>query len=288
MTIDGGLTWTNQDTGGAAYNLLSIHFPNATSNVGYAVGDSGIILKTNDYGITWTDISLDTIDSFDAVFFTDENDGFIVGDSGDIHQTSDGGNTWTTYDITTEEVSINSITFTTTQIGYAVGADGSIFRTDDGGQTWYKDNNSNDKIGKINSNSKPDLNHIFFIDENNGWIVGDNGTIYYTKTGGGGFVNVESETKPIRFILSQNYPNPFNPMTTIEYRIPNDSDVTIQIFDLNGKLINTIVNNFRRNGTYKVNWYGRDSSNNLVGSGIYIYRLRSNSVELSRRMILIK
>ncbi len=286
MTIDGGQSWTLQDTGGADGNLYSVHFPNAGSNVGYAVGTSGTILATNDYGITWSDISLNSPINFDDVFFTDENNGYMVGEH-NIYKTTDGGNNWTEQPHYGE--AFTSITFTDENNGFVVGKNNAIYQTNDAGNSWTNINSGNEKISKLNTNVKPDLNHIFFIDKNEGWIVGDNSTIYYTENGGeGGFVNVESDSKPNGFMLAQNYPNPFNPSTTIEFSIPIESDVTLEIFNLLGQKVYETIFQSAKEGNHKMQWYGRDNKGFALSSGIYIYTIKAGGFYQTKKMVLLR
>jgi hypothetical protein len=83
--------------------------------------------------------------------------------------------------------------------------------------------------------------------------------------------------------LFQNYPNPFNPTTTIRYGIPEDGNVTIEIFDILGQRVKTVVNEFQRTGRYEV----RLNSTGLA-SGVYIYQLRVNEFITSKKMVLIR
>jgi len=88
---------------------------------------------------------------------------------------------------------------------------------------------------------------------------------------------------PSEFTLYQNYPNPFNPVTTIEYYIPKEAKVSLEVFDLLGSKVSTIVNEIKTAGSYAVKF---DSSK--LSSGIYIYRLLFHGMTLSRKMIVIK
>ena len=88
---------------------------------------------------------------------------------------------------------------------------------------------------------------------------------------------------PTKFSLSQNYPNPFNPTTTIEYAIPEDSDVKLSVYDISGHLVETLVDEYHQAGQYDIKWNASKYS-----SGIYIYRLESSYGIYSRKMVLIK
>lgn len=88
------------------------------------------------------------------------------------------------------------------------------------------------------------------------------------------------------FEVFQNYPNPFNPSTKIDYQIPRAGDVSIQIYNINGELVKTLINAHQSAGRYSIVWDGRSSS--PVASGIYIYRVLYGSSVLSRKMLLLK
>lgn len=95
--------------------------------------------------------------------------------------------------------------------------------------------------------------------------------------------DVRSDVQPTQFSLSQNYPNPFNPSTVIEYAIPATSQVTVQVFDMMGRLVATLVNETQAAGRHSVNF---DASN--LASGMYIYRLSTGSYQETKRMVLLK
>ena len=80
-----------------------------------------------------------------------------------------------------------------------------------------------------------------------------------------------------------NYPNPFNPSTTIHYHIPIDSYVTIDVYDINGQRVKTLVDTNMEAGTHKILFKGRNLS-----SGLYFYRIRTEQYEMTKKMILVK
>ena len=88
---------------------------------------------------------------------------------------------------------------------------------------------------------------------------------------------------PQEFILNQNYPNPFNPSTNISYSIPVSSFVTLKVFDITGKAIVTLVNEYKQNGSYQVTFNGINLS-----SGVYYFRLKSGEWKKKKKMLLIK
>lgn len=100
--------------------------------------------------------------------------------------------------------------------------------------------------------------------------------------------SITNEVITNRYILHNNYPNPFNPSTTIVFEIPKREFVTLQIFNVNGELIKTLLNENLDAGRFEKNWNGKDEYGNQVVSGIYFYRIKAGHFESSRRMILLK
>jgi len=96
---------------------------------------------------------------------------------------------------------------------------------------------------------------------------------------------------PYEFHLNQNYPNPFNPTTIIQYSIPereNNSSVKLEINNIQGKLVRTLVSEIQTAGNYQIEWDAKDNSGLPVPSGLYLYRLRLNSFVRSKKMLLLK
>jgi len=98
----------------------------------------------------------------------------------------------------------------------------------------------------------------------------------------------EVATIPSSLSLSQNYPNPFNATTIIQYNLPIASDVTIDIYNLLGRRISTIVDEYQTAGYKSVIWNSRNSKGDAVSSGIYFYRLTTSEISFTKQMTLIK
>ena len=88
--------------------------------------------------------------------------------------------------------------------------------------------------------------------------------------------------------LENNYPNPFNPTTSISYNLGQTGNVRLQIFNIRGQLVNTLVDDVQNAGRYTVEWHGIDTNLNPVSSGIYFYRLETMSGTETKRMLLMK
>ena len=93
---------------------------------------------------------------------------------------------------------------------------------------------------------------------------------------------------PDVYVLHQNFPNPFNPSTKIEWELPKNEFVNITIYNSKGEAVKTLVNSFQFSGNKTINWNATDSRDKPVSSGLYIYRLQSNSHSETKKMILLR
>jgi uncharacterized lipoprotein YddW (UPF0748 family) len=96
-------------------------------------------------------------------------------------------------------------------------------------------------------------------------------------------VSVDDQNIPLAFSLEQNYPNPFNPETNIEFSIVNNGFTTLKVYDILGREVKVLVNEFLDKGNYKIMFDGSDLS-----SGIYIYSLNNGSEVIRKKMLLLK
>ena len=97
----------------------------------------------------------------------------------------------------------------------------------------------------------------------------------------------ENEIVTDNYCLS-NYPNPFNPITNISYSINETENVMIEVYNLRGQLVKTLVNEIQETGEYNVVWNGTDNSNKPVSSGVYLYKMKSGNYISTKKMILMK
>lgn len=106
-------------------------------------------------------------------------------------------------------------------------------------------------------------------------------------SGTGGVVQNDIN-KPAVYSLSPNYPNPFNPTTNINFTVPKDGNVKINIYNINGQLVATLVDNFIQSGTYTVTWDGRTNNGTIASSGVYFYQMRAPNFVMTKKMTLMK
>jgi N-acetylmuramoyl-L-alanine amidase len=111
------------------------------------------------------------------------------------------------------------------------------------------------------------------------------GTIYYDDFQNDVVVNVQDEKNqlPTEFVLSQNFPNPFNPTTNINWTLPENGIVSLKIYDMLGKEISTLVNQFMQAGRHSIEFNASS-----LASGVYYYQLKTNNYTSTKKLLLLK
>ena len=277
-TKNGGKDWEDITNGeilfGALYDIFFID-----SLLGWAVGESGeaidvgVIINTIDGGRSWQ-IQLPETLILKAVYFSNNKHGCAVGSNvwweGVILVTNDGGENW--QDMYFPCSWLNDVVFIDDSTGWVVGDYGFIWYTDDGGQTWTQ----------VESGTDVDLNRIVFVDDGSiGYIFGEDNTLLKHNNNDNSIKDYISP--PLQFSLSQNYPNPFNAITTIGYVLPQNSNVRLSIYDITGRLLETLVDQSQIIGYYQVGWNA-----SIYSSGVYIYKIQTDEFQQIKKMLLIK
>jgi uncharacterized protein YdaL len=119
--------------------------------------------------------------------------------------------------------------------------------------------------------------------QDNNENVSSNNSEGLSEKDGLGSVDGIIDKIPVEYNLYQNYPNPFNPQTTIRYALPKDGNVRIVVYDILGRKVTELVNDYKSAGYYKLIW---NTSN--VSSGVYIYQMTSGSFNSVKKMLLLR
>lgn len=98
----------------------------------------------------------------------------------------------------------------------------------------------------------------------------------------------ESPTIPTELVLQQNFPNPFNPSTQISYSLSNAAEVKLTIFNVEGRKVRTLVNEFQTAGRKSIGWNGQDDRHATVSSGVYFLQLSAGAFRETKKMILMR
>jgi hypothetical protein len=99
---------------------------------------------------------------------------------------------------------------------------------------------------------------------------------------------IDAGNMPTAYSLSQNYPNPFNPSTAIEFTLPRWGQVTLEVYDIVGRKVRTLVSEAVTAGTKRVIWDGNNADGATVASGVYFYRIKASDFSETRKMLLLK
>lgn len=120
------------------------------------------------------------------------------------------------------------------------------------------------------------------------WRTKENGTDSRDQLALGETEVLNAGETPTSFGIDQNYPNPFNPTTDINFHLPQQANVQIAVYDMMGRLVDTLVDQQMGAGSYRATWNGRDAAGNQVASGVYLYKINAGSFVASKVMTLLK
>jgi len=124
---------------------------------------------------------------------------------------------------------------------------------------------------------------ILAMDEGGGQVSG-----YEISFGLPTNISIQKQAVPERFSLSKNYPNPFNPSTTIRYGLPKPTNVSLKIYNVNGRLVRTIVDQVQEFGYYSIVWDACNDIGTKMASGIYFYQIITSEFIATEQMLLLK
>ena len=194
-------------------------------------------------------------------------------------RTTNGGVSWDslTYPFAPSGFGARTMKFVSPQTVYVTGEFARIFKSTNGGINWQEQ--------KTFSQILYWLDKMDFCDTNYGMAFGGGGALLRTKTGGEINVGIKqiSREVPEEFNLWQNYPNPFNQSTMFKFQCSMAGIVEIKVFDLLGREVRTLVNEYKHPGTYQISFNAEGFS-----SGVYFYRMKVNGYSKINKLILIK
>jgi Secretion system C-terminal sorting domain len=301
-----GTNWVPVNSGLTNINIYSIIA--AGTNL-YAGTGNGVFLSTNN-GAAWIYKGLtgNLIFALGAI-----GSDIFAGTSGDgVYRSSNSGTNWIQTNTGLTNTAIQSLAASGADL-YA-GTFNGVFRTTNNGANWI---NTGGLAGLIINTVTASGGNIFagssgggiFLTTNSGanWTsvgVGMPNTTINTLIVSGSYifagalsgmvyrrtlsemitsVNMVSSEIPVDFSMSQNYPNPFNPTTNVKIQMPKGGFVKLTVFDISGKEVKILVNEYLGAGTYKIDF---DASQ--YSSGIYFYTMTTAGYSQTRKMVLIK
>jgi len=281
--------WNPVQTG-TTRNLRDFFFT-GNGSTGFLTGDSGTVLYTTNAGLNWTsDFFLQSLTEERINAAIRISDSTFAGIAGNEFIIFSGNEPI----LPVELASFNSVVknnvvtllWMTMQEVNNYGFD--VERSSASGGVKSQTTNEWSKIGFISGNgTSSSLNNYEYTDRN--LVSGKYKYRLKQNDFNSNFkiYNLTNEVTigiPQVFSLSQNYPNPFNPSTTIDYNLPVDGKVSLKVYDLLGREVEVLVNEFVNAGYYSVSF----NKDNAFAGGVYFYRLHSQSFTDTKRMILVK
>lgn len=312
VSTDNGKSWNAVNAGLADTNINALALSGTTLFAGTESG--GIYISTNNGGI-WT-LADDGLTNNQIAAFAVNGTTVVAGayPGGDVFFTTNGGSSWTASTISAFSTGgITSLAVSNTSLFAGTGY-GQIYLTTDQGKDWSESDNG---VGAtiinalcwVGSDLFAGVDNGIFLSRDNGssWTAVDsgltdtyicslyaNGPYLYTGTFMDGvwrrpiaelLTDVKAGGKgiPASFTLYQNYPNPFNPTTTITYDLPVRAHVTIVVYDVLGRRVETLVDGEKQPGHHEVTFNA-----SMLPSGIYFYRLQAGDFSETRKLAFLK
>lgn len=285
-TTNGGTNWFKQKLNTSVSTENNIYSGcMLDENNGWCLNNKPKPWKTTNGGVNWDSTNLG--DNYLAGLLYDIKmfnamTGYCVGSNNRVYKTTNGGATpWSNTSFSSTTIITNYTCEVWSPLEFVVmGTYGTVYYTSNGGSTW------------VNKSNRASINDFY------GSYLAPDGKLYATSllesnifknanmfTVG---IKVISNSMPDKFELMQNYPNPFNPSTNIKYQITNNCFITLKVYDILGKEVGTLVNEYQKAGTYEVPFSINQFSNNQLPSGVYFYKLTAGDYSVTKKMILVK
>lgn len=273
ISSDGGSTWYND---GSALRKYTIQTIVVFDNVLFAaspnnIDDDSYVFRSTNLGNSWELKKTGLPKTRIMSLAINKSKLFAATSDSGVYFSSDQGNSWISRNIGLSNLRAQKIFFVKDNL--LVSTWGGLYISNNFGESW---NSFNDGLENIVANS-------FTIDDSNIYVGTNFGGVYKRKISE--IITHIKSVLPTTYKLEQNYPNPFNPETTIEYQLPTPGLVTLTVYDLLGREVATLVNEFKNAGSYN---YQFSILNYQLASGVYFYRLQSGSYSETKKLVLVK
>lgn len=280
-TSDGGQSWTTIDMSNYMNRIVDAYFFSPDS--GFIAGGDGLdyidihgkLLFTADGGQTWQEkwVSPSQGQWGWKFSFPTPTTGYVSLETENTALTSyflkttDGGATWE-QKLLFGGYREQGIGFASETLGW-VGGSAEVYRTVDGGNSWQLDDFGDN------------INRFRMLSDTLGYAIGKH--VYKYSRQPAVAIDVDLPEVPDGYTLQQNFPNPFNPSTTIRYSLTFGEPVTLTIYDVNGRAVKTLVNEYQPAGQYAINFEAGD-----LPGGVYFYKLQAGNFAETKKMLLVR
>ncbi len=267
-SVDNGNTWQIINGGISSMNIRSL----TTANNGYIFAGTfdGGLFRTVDGGQNWVRLNID----YDFIYSLGVSiDGVVIAGTygSGLYRSTNYGDSWMKVSNGVASQYIYSINADASNNVFANTWSGGVFVSRDNGATWQQAGMSGFEVSSMTVNTS-----------NNSIFAGTGkGSVYKMVDG----INSSKEetSLPTEFELKQNYPNPFNPSTKIEFSVARNERVTITIYNILGQVVKTLADMDYAPGKYTITFDGSS-----LASGVYIYNMKTNSTNFTKKMMLLK
>ncbi len=267
ITTNGGANWLNRTLAFNWHEPQGVWCLNA--NIWF-IGDGNKLNMTTNQGVNW--VRNDSL-PLSRFYFFDQYTGIASGNNYKIYKTTNSGVNWLVISGHPTMYSI-ALQFTDNNTGYHAGPDTYISKTTNGGYNWVQ----------MPVNTGDYIYALSFINNLTGFVACRYGRIYKTTNGGSVFVANISNEVPDKFELGQNYPNPFNQSTIFNLQCSMKGNVSVKVFDIMGREVQTLVNETLAAGTYQVRFDGSG-----LASGLYYYSMSIDGKQTAvKKMVMMK
>jgi len=279
-TTDAGASWSYITI--PARTLVDCYFPNP--DVGYAVGSVGtfpdssraVVLRTTNGGVSWqTQHTSSGLGEWAwKISFPSALTGYVSVERGSgpmiFLKTTDGGITWT--EKSCPNFNEQGIGFLNDNVGWLGGWGNPTYSTTDGGDTWQT-------LNFMMQN----LNRIRFVGDGIAYAVGKR--VYRYGPDPTGVPDVFAAESGA---LSESSPNPFSTSASIGFTLLHPEHVKLEVFDVAGRCVRTILDSPASAGIHRAVWNGRDAAGTLAPTGVYFWKLETKSRSEPRKMLLVR
>jgi len=283
-SIDGGQSWSDANPG-SSQDVFTIKQHSVNRNeVFYTTGYTRLH-RSFDWGETWSE-SVEWDDSgypaSSMTLFPEEPGKILITvNTVGSYLSEDYGDSWQSWGTFSPSVRAKEIVLAPHNSSHIyLATNDSIFFSDDFGISWsdYTFNFDNVSNGLERLELDPANNRLFAGHHRYGLFSLDLNTVGLAEE-----ASILNE-----FELFSNYPNPFNPRTTIEYDLPEYSDVSLIIYDVAGREVNTLVSTIEAAGSYQAVWNGTDGQGRQVAGGMYFARLQAGDYSDVVKMVYLR
>ena len=271
-STDGGATWTEANNG-LEYKAVSALVVDSNSDI-YVGTFGGGIYRSVDDGESWSqlDVGYPYIWSLGV---TSTNNVYAGTYGSGVYFTKDGGSTWSKSNGNLSSVYVYSITVDASDNVYISTWSHGVYKTKDTGLSWSSYGLAGTGVSSIMLNTG---STSIYAGTSDGQILKISNKVTGVEDNSG-----DDEELPDTYELYQNYPNPFNPTTTIKFSLKDAGVYKLRVYNILGQLVTTLVNGELNAGSHQIVF---DAGH--FASGVYIYNLSGKSVNMTKKMVLIK